>query len=127
LQLTDTGIEIHCLRDLTRGGLASALNEIATAAGVTITVEEDKIPVQEAVQGACEILGFDPLYVANEGRFIAFVPEGVVKKALKMMGPGAHVIGTVQESSSGLVKLRSRIGAERILDMLSGEQLPRIC
>lgn len=127
LQLIDAGVEIHCLRDLTRGGLASALNEIAAAAGVTIAVEEDKIPVQEAVQGACEILGFDPLYVANEGRFVAFVPESVVEKTLTMMGPEACFIGTVQASSSGLVTLRSRIGANRILDMLSGEQLPRIC
>ncbi|MEC4895074.1 MAG: hydrogenase expression/formation protein HypE [Oscillatoria sp. PMC 1051.18] len=127
LQLLNAGIEIHCLRDLTRGGLASALNEIAVAAGVTLVVDETQIPVQEAVQGACEILGFDPLYVANEGRFVAFVPENAIDRALKIMGAEACVIGTVQAFSSGLVTLNSRIGANRILDMLSGEQLPRIC
>lgn len=132
LQLLQAGIEIHCLRDLTRGGLASALNEIATAAGVTINIVEDAIPVREDVQGACEILGFDPLYVANEGRFVAFVPEAFAEQALSILrkhplGKDASIIGSVIEKSSGQVIMISRIGASRIVDMLSGEQLPRIC
>ncbi len=132
LKLLDAGVEVHCLRDLTRGGLASALNEIAETAGVTIAVDETAIPVREDVQGACEILGLDPLYVANEGRFIAFVAPADVERALQLMrvdklGQQACLIGRVIEASEGLVTLKSRIGATRILDMLSGEQLPRIC
>lgn len=132
LQLLDAGIEIHCLRDLTRGGLSSALNEIATSAKVGIAIDERAIPVQEQVQGACEILGFDPLYVANEGRFVAFVPADCASRALEVMqshplGVDAVAIGTVTGTGQGLVTLRSQIGASRILDMLSGEQLPRIC
>ncbi len=132
LQLIEAGIEIHCLRDLTRGGLASALNEIAAAAGVTVNIEESRIPVREDVQGACEILGFDPLYVANEGRFVAFVPEKFAQKALEIarshpLGADACIVGRVTEKSSGRVTMLSRIGASRIVDMLSGEQLPRIC
>lgn len=129
LQLLAAGIEIHCLRDLTRGGLASALNEIAEAAGVEITIDENQIPVREDVQGACEILGFDPLYVANEGRFVAFVPAADTQKALAIMQShsNACIIGSVTEKSAGVVKMKSKIGASRIVDMLSGEQLPRIC
>ncbi|MUG98580.1 hydrogenase expression/formation protein HypE [Scytonema sp. UIC 10036] len=129
LQLLAAGIEIHCLRDLTRGGLASALNEIADAAGVEITIDENQIPVREDVQGACEILGFDPLYVANEGRFVAFIPAADAWKALAILQPysNACIIGSVTEKSSGVVKMKSKIGATRIVDMLSGEQLPRIC
>lgn len=136
--LLNAGIDVHCLRDLTRGGLASALVEIAEASGKNIRIEEASIPVREDVQGACEILGFDPLYVANEGRFIAFVPQRDAERALRLMrhhpsGRGAVLIGTVQEkddavdSAVGMVTMRSRIGAHRIIDMLSGEQLPRIC
>ncbi|MBI4327724.1 MAG: hydrogenase expression/formation protein HypE [Chloroflexi bacterium] len=132
LALLEAGIEIHCLRDLTRGGLASALNEIAAAARVQPDIEESAIPVLEQVQGACEILGLDPLYVANEGRFVAFVPARDSAKALELMrshplGQGACVIGVVTDESPGLVTLKSKIGARRILDLLSGEQLPRIC
>ncbi|NEO28616.1 MAG: hydrogenase expression/formation protein HypE, partial [Kamptonema sp. SIO4C4] len=133
LELLKAGVTIHCLRDLTRGGLASALNEIAQASGMAIQVDEGLIPVREDVRGACEILGFDPLYVANEGRFIAFVPQGKVEKALAILrshNTDACGIGSVIGRSNrnmGLVTLQSQIGANRILDLLSGEQLPRIC
>jgi hydrogenase expression/formation protein HypE len=132
LSLLDEGIEIHCLRDLTRGGLASALNEIAQSAGAQIDIDQNAVPVQEEVQGACEILGLDPLYVANEGRFVAFVPVSDADRALKTMraqalGVEAAQIGRVAIGSPGLVTLKSQIGARRILDLLSGEQLPRIC
>jgi hydrogenase expression/formation protein HypE len=126
------GIAIHCLRDLTRGGLASGLNEIAQAAGMGIEIDEMAVPVREEVRGACEILGFDPIYVANEGRFIAFVPADQTDRALKILranplGADASRIGAVAESPHPTVTLKSQIGATRILDMLSGEQLPRIC
>jgi hydrogenase expression/formation protein HypE len=130
--LLKAGIEVHCLRDLTRGGLCSALNEIATVAGVRVTIEESSIPVSEVVYGACELLGLDPLYVANEGRLVAFVPEGDAERALEVMrsqavSAGAVRAGTVYENASGIVTIRSRIGGHRVLNMLSGEQLPRIC
>lgn len=132
MELLDAQIEIHCLRDLTRGGLASALNEIAQTATVTISIDESAIPVREDVQGACEILGLDPLYVANEGRFVAFVAPADAERALDILradplGEQAALIGQVTQEAAGLVTLKSRIGAQRILDMLSGEQLPRIC
>ncbi len=132
LEMLNQGIEIHCLRDLTRGGLASALNEIAVGAGVSINIKETAISIREDVQGACEILGFDPLYIANEGRFIAFIPKNSVKTALEIMQsfcPDASLIGEVtgQGTGMGLVTLDSKIGSQRIVDMLSGEQLPRIC
>jgi hydrogenase expression/formation protein HypE len=132
MRLLEAGIEIHCLRDLTRGGLASALNEIAEASHLQINIEENAIPVREDVRGACEILGFDPLYVANEGRFVAFVAKPDVERALIIMrthplGTEANVIGLVADGSAGLVTMKSIIGATRIVDMLSGEQLPRIC
>jgi len=130
--LLDGHVDVHCLRDLTRGGLSSALNEIAVAAAVRIDVAEDLVPTSELVRGACEILGLDPLYVANEGRFVAFVPEGHADRALdalrsRAVSAGAVRIGSVREDPAGLVTLRSRIGGNRVLDMLSGEQLPRIC
>lgn len=141
LELLEVGIEIHMLRDLTRGGLASALNEIALEANIGIAIDENLIPVREDVQGACEILGFDPIYVANEGRFVAFVPQAQAKKALQIMrSHGAdrnsdidrhHTyacqIGNAIDSPNRLVTMSSKIGATRIIDMLSGEQLPRIC
>ncbi len=132
MKLLASGIEIHCLRDLTRGGLASALNEIAEASQLQINIDESAIPVREEVQGACEILGFDPLYVANEGRFVAFVAPAEAARALAVMrdhplGAEAQIIGSVIDNAAGLVTMRSRIGANRIVDMLSGEQLPRIC
>jgi len=132
LALVQAGIEIHCLRDLTRGGLASALNEIAEAAGVKIAVEEKLIPVREDVHAACELLGLDPLHVANEGRFVAFVSAKDAARALQVLraqavGAGAAIVGQVTESAAPLVTLQSAIGVSRILDMPSGEQLPRIC
>jgi hydrogenase expression/formation protein HypE len=132
LGLLQAGIEVHCLRDLTRGGLASALNEIAQAAGVAIELDERQVPVREDVRGACEILGFDPLYVANEGRFAAFVPEAHAARALEILrgfevSGGAAVVGTVSTEAAGLVTMRGLLGARRVVDMLSGEQLPRIC
>jgi len=130
--LLKAGIEVHCLRDLTRGGLASALNEIASARGAGMRIEEAAVPVTDAVRGACEILGLDPLYVANEGRFTAFVPESQAGRAVEILravpvSAGAARIGRVVAECSGPVLLRSRIGGTRVLDMLSGEQLPRIC
>ncbi|MCL4851211.1 MAG: hydrogenase expression/formation protein HypE [Bryobacteraceae bacterium] len=126
-KLIDAGIEIHCLRDLTRGGLSSAVNEIAQARGVGIRLNEAAIPVTEPVRGACEILGLDPLYVANEGRFIAIVPAAQAESASKLMGPDAVQIGGVVDDHPRTVVMRSRIGGNRVVDMLSGEQLPRIC
>jgi hydrogenase expression/formation protein HypE len=130
--LFKAGVEVHCLRDLTRGGLSSALNEIATVARARIDIEESSVPASEVVRGACEILGLDPLYVSNEGRFVAFVPERDADRALdalrsQTVSAGAVRIGSVREDRAGLVTLRSRIGGNRVLDMLSGEQLPRIC
>ncbi|HEU0143020.1 MAG TPA: hydrogenase expression/formation protein HypE [Bryobacteraceae bacterium] len=126
-KLIDAGIEIRCLRDLTRGGLSSAVNEIAQARGVGIRLNEAAIPVTEPVRGACEILGLDPLYVANEGRFIAIVPAAQAESASKLMGPDAVHIGGVVEDHPRTVVMRSKIGGNRVVDMLSGEQLPRIC
>ena len=130
--LLSAGIAVHCLRDLTRGGLASALIEIAEAAKVQIHIREVAVPVGEEVRGACEILGFDPLYVANEGRFVSFVPSDQAERALSILrshpiGKDAAIIGVVAEKPAGLVTIESQIGATRIVDMLSGEQLPRIC
>jgi hydrogenase expression/formation protein HypE len=126
------GIEVHCLRDLTRGGLATAVIEIAEAAGLAAHLDERAIPVSEPVRGACEILGLEPGYVANEGRFIAIVPAADVARALDLLahsapgGPPAQ-IGEFRAAPRGQTTLRSTIGVERILDRLSGEQLPRIC
>jgi hydrogenase expression/formation protein HypE len=130
--LLNAGIEIHCLRDLTRGGLATTLNEIAGDRNVCIKLEEALIPVDEVVQGACEILGLDPLYVANEGRFAVFVPEAQTAAALDVLkkvpvSQGSVRVGRVEETPGRTVVLQSRIGGNRVVDMLSGEQLPRIC
>lgn len=132
LALIEAGVTIHCLRDLTRGGVASATVEIAESTGLHIRLSEQAIPIREDVRGACEILGFDPLYVANEGRFIAFVPAAEADRALDILrrhavSRDAIAIGTVSEEPRALVTLKSRIGATRVVDMLSGEQLPRIC
>ncbi|MBK9307040.1 MAG: hydrogenase expression/formation protein HypE [Nitrospira sp.] len=130
--LIDSGIDIHCLRDLTRGGLASVLNELAAAAKIGMTVDETAIPVNEPVRGACELLGLDPLYVANEGRFVAMVPAPQAEAALAVMrrhkagNQSAH-IGIVTDSDPLMVVLRTVVGTHRVLDLLSGEQLPRIC
>ncbi len=130
--LLEAGMEVHCLRDLTRGGLGTTLIEIAEASKFQIAIEENKIAVRDDVAGACEVLGFDPIYLANEGRMAVFVPERDAEKAMDILksGPGgefASRIGTVKTDSPGLVTLKSRIGTTRIVDMLSGEQLPRIC
>jgi hydrogenase expression/formation protein HypE len=122
----------HVLRDPTRGGLATTLNEIASQSGVGILLEEAAIPVQPDVQAACEILGFDPLYIANEGKLIAIVPENQADAALAAMqadphGKNAAKIGRIQAQSPRRVLLKTRIGGTRLLDMLSGEMLPRIC
>lgn len=130
--LLASGVDIHCLRDLTRGGLASALVEIAEASGLEINIEEQKIKVREDVQGACEILGFDPLYLANEGRFVTFVPAHAAELVIEIINShagdtSASLIGTVSDRRSGDVTMKSVIGATRVVDMFSGEQLPRIC
>ena len=131
-RLISGGVDVHCLRDLTRGGLASALNEISHDAFKTIEIDESAVPVVEQVASACAMMGFDPLYVANEGRFIAFVPKKQAALALKILqghelGQGACLIGEVLAEKRPVVILKSIIGASRILDMISGEQLPRIC
>jgi hydrogenase expression/formation protein HypE len=132
LAIIEGGIDVHCLRDLTRGGLATTLVEIAESSRLHIGLVENEISVDENVRGACEILGFDPLYLANEGRFIAFVPQEQANEALDAMrrhsvSAGATVIGYVNESPARSVTLKSTIGTERVVDMLTGEQLPRIC
>lgn len=131
-KLLENNIPVHCLRDLTRGGLAGALIEIAEAANAQIEIEEKKIPVTEEVHGACEILGLDPMYVANEGRFIAFIPASFAEKALEVLkseriSRESSVIGRVVEKGSHCVSIKNSIGSCRILDLFSGEQLPRIC
>jgi len=128
--MLEAGLPLHCLRDLTRGGLTSALVEIAETAAVHIHVDKNDVPVREEVRGACELLGLDPFYVANEGRMIAVVAETDADQALECMRktqPDARRIGAVSKDPAGRVTVSSEIGATRILDMLSGEQLPRIC
>lgn len=132
LALLEAGIEVHCLRDLTRGGLASALFEIAETAGVALELDEAAIPVSDAVRGAAELLGLDPLYSANEGRFVAIVPQAQLEPALAALAqhptcPAPAFIGTVGAGANAGVTLRTVIGTRRPLDLLSGEQLPRIC
>jgi len=123
---------VHALRDATRGGVASVLNEIAAAADVGVVVDEAAIPVREGVRGGCELFGLDPLYVANEGRCLAFVEPTAADEALAAMrqhplGQEACLIGEVVADHPRVVRLRSRFGGSRVLDMISGEQLPRIC
>jgi hydrogenase expression/formation protein HypE len=130
LELLAAGVEIHCLRDLTRGGLTSALNEIAGLVKLTVQVDEPAIPVREDVHAACEILGLDPLSVACEGRFAAFVPAADAPRALALLrarAATAAAIGRVTTEPSTDVYIKSVLGARRILDMPGGEQLPRIC
>ena len=130
--LAALGPDLHVLRDPTRGGVASAVNEIADSAGVGVVLDETAVPVEEEVRAACEILGLDPLYVANEGKLVAFVPEARADEALEILrahplGDRAARIGTVTAEHAGKVFQRSRIGGMRVVEMLSGEQLPRIC
>lgn len=129
--LQDAGLDLRCLRDLTRGGLASALVEISEARGLAIEVEEPAVPVGQGVRGACELLGLDPLYVANEGRMVAFVPEEQSERALAVMrahpvARDAARIGRVAAPPARVI-LRTALGTRRVIDLLSGEQLPRIC
>jgi hydrogenase expression/formation protein HypE len=124
--------DIHVLRDPTRGGLASALNEIAQASGVGVAYTEDKLPVPSAVRSACEILGMDPVYIANEGKLVAMVPPAEAEAVLEAMrahprGRQAAIIGQVTEEHPGMVVARTGIGGSRVVDMQVGEQLPRIC
>jgi hydrogenase expression/formation protein HypE len=130
--IDEAGSALHVLRDPTRGGVASALNEIAGSARVGIHIDEAAVPVLEEVRGACEILGLDPLYVANEGKLVAFVSRAQADAVLARMhahplGRHAVVIGEVVQDQPGRVHQRSRIGGQRVVEMLSGEQLPRIC
>lgn len=124
--------DMHCLRDPTRGGVATTLNEIAMSSEVCIAIDERQIPVRDEVRGACEILGLDPLYVANEGKLVAIVAAPVADRIITQMqqhplGRQACIIGEVQPEPPGMVILRTAFGGTRIVDMLVGEQLPRIC
>jgi hydrogenase expression/formation protein HypE len=124
--------DIHCLRDPTRGGLAASLNELAGQSGVGIIIEEDKIPVHQSVVAACELLGFDPLYVANEGKLVSVVAADSAEEILEVMkqsryGSESTVIGEVVSEHAGRVVMRTTLGASRMVDMLTGELLPRIC
>ncbi len=131
-EMLASGAEIHCMRDPTRGGLASTLNEFASSSNVGIRIHEQSIPVHEGVQAACEMLGFDPLYVANEGKLVAIVAAKWAEKLVDIMlknryGKEAAIIGEVVPEHPGRVVMKTRMGASRIVDMLVGEQLPRIC
>ena len=130
--MLETCPRICCMRDPTRGGLSSALNELAEASRVGVEVREAAIPLRPEVRGACEMLGLDPLYVANEGKLIVVVPAADADRLLEVMrghprGRGAAVIGEVVEDHPGMVLMRSLVGGERVVTMLAGEQLPRIC
>ena len=124
--------DVHCLRDATRGGVATVLNEFAQASRATLRIDEARLPLREAVRGVCAILGLDPLYFANEGMLVAVVPGDAAEAALAAMrahpaGTYAALIGRVAAETPALVTLRTRFGGERVVDMLTGEQLPRIC
>ncbi|HEX2675920.1 MAG TPA: AIR synthase-related protein, partial [Polyangiales bacterium] len=124
--------EIHCMRDATRGGLSSSLHEIGAASNVGVVLDERRLPLRSEVRGACELLGLDPLYVANEGKLVAAVPPHAAEAVLDAMhahplGRDAVVVGEVVAEHPGVVTMRSMIGGERVVAMLGGEQLPRIC
>jgi len=124
--------EVRCLRDPTRGGLSSTLNEIAASSGVGMELEETSIPIHEEVRGACEMLGLDPLYVANEGKLVAIVAPTATQAALRALqnhplGHDARIIGRVTSEHPRMVVMRTPFGTTRIVDMLAGDQLPRIC
>lgn len=130
--LLESAPSLHCLRDPTRGGVAAALNEIAVLSGVNIEIDETMIPVSEGVRVACDLLGIDPLHVANEGKMIVILPEseaGVALRAMKAhpLGERSAIIGVVKESPPGQVHLRTKLGTVRVLDVPSGDILPRIC
>ncbi len=131
-EILDTCPDVHVLRDPTRGGVTSAVTEIAQSANVGIQLQESAIPIGEEVKGACEILGLDPLYVANEGKLLAVVSPEDAARVLAIMhqhplGREAAVIGEVVSDHPGFVVMKTRVGGTRVVDMLSGEQLPRIC
>jgi hydrogenase expression/formation protein HypE len=131
-EILSTSVNLHCLRDPTRGGLATTLNELAMQSNVGIKIDETSLPVNEAVQAACELLGFDPLYVANEGKLVAIVAPSDADKVLDRMrqnqyGTKASIIGEVVSEHPGKVIMKTSLGSSRIIDMLVGELLPRIC
>jgi hydrogenase expression/formation protein HypE len=131
-RLLETTKEIHCLRDPTRGGISSALNEIAASSGVGMELNETSIPIREEVRGACEMLGLDPLYVANEGKLVAIVSPSAAQDALRALqshplGKDAAIIGRVIADHPRTVAVRTSFGTTRIVDLLAGDQLPRIC
>ena len=131
-QMLEASSDIHCLRDPTRGGLATTLNEIARQSSVGIAIEEEQVPIKESVRAVCELLGFDPVYVANEGKLIAIVKPDSADKILAQMkqniyGKDAAIIGEVTSNHPGRVTMKTKLGPSRIMDMLSGELLPRIC
>jgi hydrogenase expression/formation protein HypE len=130
--MLNTNAAFRCFRDPTRGGLSSALNEIAEKSGVGIELNERAIPLRDEVRGACEMLGLDPLYVANEGKLIAIVESGAAEEVLEVMrrhplGRESQIIGNVTAAHPRLVTLRTALGTTRVVDMLAGDQLPRIC
>lgn len=130
--LLDATHEVRCLRDPTRGGLSSTLNEIAGSSKVGMELDEAEIPVREEVRGACEMLGLDPMYVANEGKLVAIVSPGAAERALAALrnhplGADARIIGRVTKEHPRMVVMRTTFGTTRIVDMLAGDQLPRIC
>jgi hydrogenase expression/formation protein HypE len=128
----DTGCRIHAMRDLTRGGLAGAVRDLARASGTCIYVDEENLPVRPEVRGACDLLGFDVLTVANEGKLVLFCPQGDAQKALAVMrgheyGVSAEIVGEVGTGEPGMAVLRTALGGERVIDVPAGEDLPRIC
>jgi hydrogenase expression/formation protein HypE len=130
--MLDASSSIHVLRDPTRGGLATTLNEIATQSDIGIVLDENTLPIHPEVAAACEMLGFDPLYIANEGKLVCFIPHEDAEKVLEVMkqtryGENAVIIGEVMAEPKGRVLLKTAIGSTRIVDMLAGEMLPRIC
>ncbi len=131
-KMLDHGQDIHTLRDPTRGGIGTALNEIAISSGLGVIIHEEEIPVRDEVAGICELMGFDPLYIANEGKLLAFVSAAKAGEVLDIIkrdphGRDARIIGEVVTDNPGMVTMTTRIGGTRIIDMLTGEQLPRIC
>jgi hydrogenase expression/formation protein HypE len=125
--LEAAGDALHCLRDPTRGGVASVLNELARASQVAMVVREGQVPVQPAVAGAAELLGIDPMYVANEGKLLAFVAPERAAAALAALGPEAAEIGEVKTDPPGMVLVETAFGGRRVMDQLVGDPLPRIC
>ena len=131
-KIIEASNKVHVFRDPTRGGVGTTLNEIAVSSHVGITIHEDKIPVRDSTKGICELLGFDPLYMANEGKLLTFAPADITDKVLSVIredefGKDASIIGEVTAGNPGMVFMKTAIGGERIVDMLTGEQLPRIC